>query len=56
MLELEEEDCKLRRKISDAYERVRVKAAELDTDWRTAAYVIALSRLEQAYQERGIFP
>ena len=54
--ELEEEDCKLRRKISDAYERVRVKAAELDTDWRTAAYVIALSRLEQAYQERGIFP
>jgi glutamate dehydrogenase (NAD(P)+) len=54
--DLQEEDCKLRKKTTHAYERVRDKAAELGTDWRTAAYVIALSRLEKAYQERGIFP
>jgi len=54
--DLEEEDRKLRKKITNAYERVRDKAVELGTDWRTAAYVIALSRLEKAYQERGIFP
>ncbi len=54
--DLKEVDSKLRKKIADAYERVRDKAAELNTDWRTAAYVIALSRLEKAYQERGIFP
>ena len=54
--DLEEEDCKLRKKIAHAYECVRDKAVELSTDWRTAAYVIALSRLGKAYQERGIFP
>jgi glutamate dehydrogenase (NAD(P)+) len=26
------------------------------TDWRTAAYIVALSRLEKVYKERGIFP
>ena len=54
--DLEEVDCKLRKKITDAYERVRDEAKELDVDWRTAAYVIALARIEKAYQERGIFP
>jgi len=54
--ELEEEESKLLKKITKAYARVRDKALELDTDRRTAAYVIALSRLETAYQERGIFP
>ncbi len=34
----------------------RDKAAELNTDWRTAAYVLALTRLETVYKERGIFP
>ena len=54
--DLEEVDRKLRKKIVSAYERVRDKAAELSTDWRTAAYVVALSRLEKVYKERGIFP
>jgi len=54
--DLEEVDRKLRKKIASAYERVRDKAEELDTDWRTAAYVVALSRLEKVYKERGIFP
>ncbi len=25
-------------------------------DWRTAAYIVALSHLEAIYKERGIFP
>ena len=54
--ELDEVDSKLHKRISNAYQRVRDKARELNVDWRTAAYVIALSRLETVYKERGIFP
>ena len=54
--DLDEVDCKLRKKMDNAYKRVHAKAAELHTDWRTAAYVLALSRLENVYKERGIFP
>ncbi|MBN2560020.1 MAG: Glu/Leu/Phe/Val dehydrogenase [Phycisphaerae bacterium] len=54
--DLEEVDRKLRKRMASAYERVRDKAKELNTDWRTAAYVVALSRLEKVYKERGIFP
>ena len=54
--ELEEVDSKLHKKIVDAYERVRDRARESRTDWRTAALVVALSYLEKVYKERGIFP
>ena len=54
--DLDEVDGKLRRKIDAAYDRVRATAAEMDVDWRTAAYICALSRLEKVYTERGIFP
>ena len=54
--ELEEVDAKLRKKIVSAYQRVRAAVRELSTDWRTASYVVALSRLERVYKERGIFP
>jgi len=54
--ELEEVDAKLRKKITGAYRRIRDVASEMSTDWRTAAYVVALSRLETVYKERGIFP
>ncbi|MCX7944211.1 MAG: Glu/Leu/Phe/Val dehydrogenase [Deltaproteobacteria bacterium] len=54
--ELEEVDCKLRKKIIPAYKKVRETANEYNTDWRTAAYIVALRRLEKVYQERGIFP
>jgi phage portal protein BeeE len=27
-----------------------------DVDWRTAAYMVALRRLERVYRDRGIFP
>jgi len=54
--ELQEVDCKLYRRIVDAYARVRETAREYRVDWRTAAYVVALARLEKVYRERGIFP
>ena len=54
--ELQEVDCKLYRRIVDAYARVRETARQYKVDWRTAAYVVALARLEKVYRERGIFP
>ncbi|MDI6809413.1 MAG: glutamate dehydrogenase, partial [Candidatus Eisenbacteria bacterium] len=54
--ELEEVDCKLRKKILNAYEKVRSTALNFNTDWRVAAYVVALSSLQIVYKERGIFP
>jgi len=54
--ELQEVDCKLYRRIVDAYARVRETARQYRVDWRTAAYVVALARLEKVYRERGIFP
>ncbi|MFC1724935.1 Glu/Leu/Phe/Val dehydrogenase [candidate division KSB1 bacterium] len=54
--ELEEVDTKLRKKIVTAYLKVKITAKEYDIDWRTAAYIVALSRLSMVYKERGIFP
>ena len=54
--DLEEVDAKLERRILGGYERVKAAAAEFDTDWRTAAYIVALRRLHTVYTRRGIFP
>ncbi len=54
--DLEEVDQKLHKLMIRSYERVRDTAAAYNTDWRTAAYIVALSRLEKVYKERGIFP
>jgi glutamate dehydrogenase (NAD(P)+) len=54
--DLKDVDSQLRHKIIAAYERVQAKAREFNTTWRTAAYIIALTRLQKVYQERGIFP
>ena len=54
--ELEEVDCKLHKKMVGAYGRVQDAAKKFSTDWRTAAYIVALSVLERVYKERGIFP
>ncbi|GAB4160797.1 MAG: Glu/Leu/Phe/Val dehydrogenase [Planctomycetota bacterium] len=53
---LEEVDAKLMKKIVPAHIKVRETAMKYDTDWRTAAYVVALSAIEIVYRERGIFP
>jgi glutamate dehydrogenase (NAD(P)+) len=54
--DLEEVDGKLQKKMVNAYTRVRETAEKYDIDWRIAAYIVALSRLETVYKERGIFP
>lgn len=54
--DLEEVDSKLHKKMVSAYARVRDTAKGIKTDWRTAAYIVALRRLEKVYRERGIFP
>jgi glutamate dehydrogenase (NAD(P)+) len=53
---LEEVDAKLKRIMVEAHRKVRDSAKEYKTDWRTAAYVVALRRIETVYKERGIFP
>lgn len=54
--ELEEVDSKLYKKIIGGYQRVKEAAEKFKVNWRTAAYIVALSRLEKAYKLRGIFP
>ena len=53
---LEEVDSKLHRIMIRAYDRVHEAARTHNTDLRTAAYIVALTRLEKVYKERGIFP
>ncbi len=56
--ELEEVDGKLRRLITAAYDAAgeATKRYDLGYDSRTAAYVVAIERIQRAYRERGIFP
>ena len=54
--DLDEVDSKLHKILMAGYRRVKAAAAEYETDWRTAAYIVALKRLESTYKERGIFP
>jgi glutamate dehydrogenase (NAD(P)+) len=54
--DLDEVDARLHKQILGAYRRVRDCVRTYETDWRTAAYIVALGRLEKVYKERGIFP
>ena len=54
--ELEEVDEKLHKKLVRAYQQVHDTVRDHQIDWRTAAYIVALCRLERVYKERGIFP
>jgi glutamate dehydrogenase (NAD(P)+) len=54
--DLEEVDNRLYKMMVNGYLRVKGVATRLATDWRTAAYIVALARLEKVYKERGIFP
>jgi glutamate dehydrogenase (NAD(P)+) len=51
-----EVDQRLKDILSRAYARVKGMVDEKSLDWRTAAYAVALRRIEQVYAERGIFP
>jgi len=54
--DLPEVDSKLHKKLMASYDRVYQAVNTYETDWRTAAYIVALGRLEKTYKERGIFP
>lgn len=54
--DLAQVDTKLHKMLMAAYDRVHQSAEIYDTDWRTAANIVALGRLEKVYKERGIFP
>jgi glutamate dehydrogenase (NAD(P)+) len=54
--DIDEVDRKLHRIMTNAHNRVRDAAKEFPTDWRTAAYIVALRRLERVYKDRGLFP
>lgn len=47
---------KLELKMVRNFQRIVDAADKYQTDWRTAAYVEAIGRIEQAYIQRGIFP
>lgn len=47
---------KIEKRIKESFSNVQLMADTKKTDWRTAAYIIAVKRIETAYVERGIFP
>jgi glutamate dehydrogenase (NAD(P)+) len=54
--DLEDVERRLETGMKRTYGQVRDFAEERKLDYRTAAYGIALDRIEKAYAERGIFP
>lgn len=54
--QLDEVMARIAKKFSENYHKVETLAKETQTDYRTAAYMLAISRIETAYKQRGIFP
>ncbi len=54
--QLEEVMAKLEKKLKESFTKVIETAKERNVDMRTAAFMIAIERLEDAYVQRGIFP
>jgi len=54
--ELDEILAKLTKKMAEVFRRVLNTSEEKAMDMRSAAYVIAIERIEKAYIQRGIFP
>jgi glutamate dehydrogenase (NAD(P)+) len=54
--QLDEVMLKLDKKITEVFRKVEKVVEDEKTDWRTAAYVLAIRRIETAYVQRGIFP
>lgn len=47
---------KIRKRLTESFRNVQATVASKGIDWRTAAYIIAVTRIETAYTQRGIFP
>ena len=54
--EFEDVITKLEKKILDSFSRVVGTAEAYQTDFRTAAYIEAIKRIELTYNDRGVFP
>ncbi|TLF46236.1 Glu/Leu/Phe/Val family dehydrogenase [Maribacter aurantiacus] len=54
--QLDEVMAKLEKKMRESFTRVFETSKERNIDMRTAAFIIAIERLEEAYVQRGIFP
>tara|TARA_R110002051_G_scaffold288652_2_gene351488 strand:- start:616 stop:1914 length:1299 start_codon:yes stop_codon:yes gene_type:complete len=54
--QMEEVMAKLDRKMKESFDKVYNYSAKESLDMRTAAYCIAIERIEMAYVQRGIFP
>lgn len=56
MWKMDEVMEKLEKKLRTSFESVVSASEERNIDMRTAAYIIAIERIEKAYIQRGIFP
>lgn len=54
--QLDEVMTKLEKKLKESFSKVMETAKNRKVDLRTAAFIIAIERLEEAYVQRGIFP
>ena len=54
--QLEEVMAKLEKMLNESFSKVMETAKDKGVDMRTAAFIIAIARLEEAYIQRGIFP
>lgn len=54
--DLEDVDAGLKKRILKSYKHAKEAAERHKTDLGTACYIVALERLQAAYNERGIFP
>jgi len=48
--------AKLDKKMKESFDKVYEYSEQESMDMRTAAYCIAIRRIEKAYIQRGIFP
>lgn len=54
--QLDEVMLKIEKKIRESFNKVVETSNTKNVDMRTAAFIIAIERLEEAYVQRGIFP
>jgi glutamate dehydrogenase (NAD(P)+) len=54
--EFEDVITRLEKKMLDSFNRVVRTAEEYNADFRTAAYIEAIKRIELTYNDRGVFP
>ena len=53
---LDEVMVKIEKKLTEVFKKVEKLANDDNIDFRTAAYILAIKRIETAYIQRGIFP